>query len=61
MSAQPKEMSREEQIDASLSLTGKLREQGWSKVSIAITRGGTFRVEAEAGDGGVKSKHDWKP
>lgn len=54
-------LSRESQISEALALTEALREQGWKKVSIAITRGGTYRVEAEAGDGSVKAKHDWRP
>jgi hypothetical protein len=39
---------RAEQIEDALHVTAGLREQGWARVSIAVTPGGTIRVEAEA-------------
>ena len=39
---------RREQIEIALSATAELREQGWGRVTVAVTPGGTIRIEAEA-------------
>lgn len=36
------------QIADALKVTAELREQGWSKATVEVTRGGTFRVQVEA-------------
>lgn len=61
MTAHDKAPARADQMAEALSLTAGLRDQGWAKVSIAITRAGTYRVEAEMVEGSVKPKHDWRP
>jgi hypothetical protein len=42
---------RAEQISEALAMTAILRDQGWSKVTYRVTRGGTVEVSVEAADG----------
>lgn len=51
---------REAQTIEALTICAMLRDQGWQKVRISVSRGGTYTVEAEAGEGPMKAKHDWR-
>ena len=51
--------ARHEQIDDALRIAEGLRSQGWGKVEIAITRGGTYRVVAEEGALPAKPRHEF--
>ena len=51
MTQHPREITRDEQIENALRVMREAREQGWGKVSIEVTRGGTLKVDAEAGEG----------
>jgi hypothetical protein len=42
------DLTREEQITDALKVTAALREQGWAVAFVEVTRGGTFKVHAEA-------------
>jgi hypothetical protein len=42
------DLTREEQITDALRVTAALREQGWGKAFVEVTRGGTFKVHVEA-------------
>jgi hypothetical protein len=53
-------LTRAEQISEAVEVVGRLREQGWRRVSIEITRGGTYRVEAEAGESTAPQRHQYK-
>ena len=57
--ARMNEAARAQQIDDACRIAERLRDQGWRKVSIAITRGGTYRIEAEAGEGGP-ARHEFR-
>ena len=49
-------------IDEALRIVrGLLGERDAAKVEVEVTRGGTYRITAEAGEGAVKQKHDWRP
>lgn len=52
------DLTRAEQIADALAICEGLRSQGWAKVVIAVTRGGTYRVEAEAA-GEAPSRQPW--
>jgi hypothetical protein len=39
---------RAEQIADALKVTAELRDQGWAKATVEVTRGGTFKVHVEA-------------
>jgi hypothetical protein len=55
-------VARDTQIaDAVAIIRGLLGDRDASKVEVEVTRGGTYRITAEAGEGAVKQKHDWKP
>jgi hypothetical protein len=45
------DLPREQQTDAAIDACGRLREQGWHKVTYRVTRGGTVEVSVEAADG----------
>jgi hypothetical protein len=37
-----------DRIAEALKVTAELREQGWARATVEVTRGGTFRVQVEA-------------
>lgn len=51
MTQHPREIARDEQIDHAIRVLREAREQGWGKVAIEVTRGGTVRVDAEDREG----------
>jgi fructose-1-phosphate kinase PfkB-like protein len=51
---------RDIQAAEALAITAELRQQGWKKVVISVTRGGTLRVEAEAGEDAQPKRHQWE-
>lgn len=61
MTQHPREITRDEQIENALRLMREAREQGWGKVTIEVTRGGTLRVDAEEKDGAkVEPPKQWR-
>jgi hypothetical protein len=53
---------RAQQIAEAVALVrGLLGDRDAAKVEVEVTRGGTYRITAEAGEGAVKRLHDWKP
>lgn len=56
------DLSREQQVHEAIALVqGLLGDRPASKVQVEVTRGGTYRITAETGEGSVKAKHDWRP
>lgn len=55
----PRDLTRDEQISETLAIADVLKQQGWSKVVISISRGGTYRVEAQAGETMAK-RPEWR-
>jgi hypothetical protein len=55
-------VERDAQVaDAVAIIRGLLGDRDASKVEVEVTRGGTYRITAEAGEGAVKKTHAWKP
>lgn len=58
----PPELTREQQVHEAIGLVhGLLGDRPATKVQVEVTRGGTYRIVAETGEGGVKARHDWRP
>jgi hypothetical protein len=56
------EQPREKQIAEAVALVrGLLGERDATKVEVEVTRGGTYRITAEAGGVAVTQAHPWKP
>jgi hypothetical protein len=52
------DLSREQQTETAIALVrGLLGDRDASKVSVSISRGGTYRIDAEAADGARVAGH----
>lgn len=47
--------ARDDQIERAVALTERLRDQGWTKASVSVSRGGTLRIDVETGEGSAKT------
>lgn len=48
------EITRDEQMARAVALTEQLRDQGWTKASVSVSRGGTLRIDVEAGESAAR-------
>jgi hypothetical protein len=56
MTPEPQPDERDRRL---LVMTAALREQGWGKATIAISRGGTMTVDVEAGEAKA-ARGEWR-